>query len=219
MSGWPWEGRGSNDSNVKERLYLLLAYAIFIIAPYYAVYNLSTPLSDILSPVFSGLRKYSELTITVVAVILAFGFYWLKLMHQAIYGAIEIFIAQLTIASFVQRLKLDDPGSKTLTVLGIFTGIYITIRGLDNIQKWIEGATKGDSTSSQVIEWVWYEYFAKDIIGPRILFFVLMGVAIGVSQYSVMLFVICTFVVLAVQDIVIYRRKLKRQSHPPLPRI
>jgi hypothetical protein len=145
--------------------------------------------------------RLGPVPVLIIAVFAAFGFYWLKLNYQAVYGAIEIFIAQLTICTAV--LRLGGPENKTATLLQMFTGIYLTIRGLDNVEKALVDTSKV----------IWDDYFASDIIGWRILSAILYAGAILAQLYSVVLFAVCFFVVLILDTIVVARIKSRRS--PP----
>lgn len=78
----------------------------------------------------------------VIAIIAALGFYWLRSHHRVLYGASEVFVGLVILAvRFLVPgpvlLTADDAGSALYdpltTIIGLFTGIYAIVRGLDNI--------------------------------------------------------------------------------------
>jgi hypothetical protein len=65
------------------------------------------------------------------AMLLSGCFYWLKRRSPLFYGLLELFVAMISIWSSV-LIQTDNLFAKTLSLLG---GIYIFVRGLDNINK------------------------------------------------------------------------------------
>lgn len=87
----------------------------------------------------------------VLAVVAAFGFFWLRLKHRAVYGGFEIVVGLAILAvHYLVRgpvvLLADNAGSflygPLATLVSLFTGIYAIVRGLDNIHTWRTGQTK-----------------------------------------------------------------------------
>jgi hypothetical protein len=195
-----------------ELLYFWALYSLIIIAPYGLVYLFPGFLNMIIQFVFvRSFTVFGYVLLAVVAVVTAFSFYWLKLKHQAAYGAVEIFIAQLTIATAI--IRLGSLENEIATILQIFTGIYITIRGLDNVEKGLK-----ESSSEPMIN-LWNNYFAKDIIGARILFFILQSFAISTMNYSFIIFFILSSIVSLADGLWIAEIKSKRpEPHGGLPR-
>jgi len=70
------------------------------------------------------------------------GFYWLRCRHQFWYGMIEILVAvsAIVVTWFppFAYLLVADPyflGGPTTRAVGIFSGIYVLVRGMDNIDR------------------------------------------------------------------------------------
>jgi hypothetical protein len=78
----------------------------------------------------------------VLAIAAAGIFFWLRSSHRIVYGFIEVLVGVTILAArFLvagpDLITNDDVGSflyePLWTLIGVFTGIYAIVRGLDNI--------------------------------------------------------------------------------------
>jgi hypothetical protein len=141
-----------------------IAVAITMQVPFTLVYYFP----DIL-PIFiyivvvKPIQHYGPASIYAAAMIAALLFYWLKIKHQTTYGLIEVFIAMFTIATAIN--SLNNQGDKTAaSLLQLFGGIYLSIRGLDNVEKGLK------ESKSQEVKEIGKRIFAQDVLGIHFLF-------------------------------------------------
>jgi len=68
----------------------------------------------------------------VLVIALGLLLFWLKLVSKGLYGSLEVFIALLTVLMALSTIRRPD--SYLVGFLQLFGGLYILVRGLDNIQ-------------------------------------------------------------------------------------
>jgi hypothetical protein len=113
---------------------LPMIWMIFIAGPYLVIYRWPWLLPKAFDLLFILLSTRSgPILISVVVSIFSIVLFLLKLKLQPIYGAFEVFFSQLTIYTAIFTPVAED--KKTGTLLTLFSGIYIAIRGLTNVQE------------------------------------------------------------------------------------
>ena len=79
--------------------------------------------------------------LAIPAIFITGALFWLKRHVVQIYGILELFVASAVFLHFLngyQRLPTVDASFLIAFVTGFLTPIYIAIRGLDNIFKWLD---------------------------------------------------------------------------------
>lgn len=201
MSAW--------STRTKSAIFFAIAYFLLAIAPFLLVYYWPKVLPNLVETVFvDAFRKYGFEWFPLGAVVAALCFYLLKLRHRAVYGAIEIFVAAFTIATAISAL--DKPERTATALLQILGGVYITVRGFDNVREGL-----AELESHPAAKYLWSEYFAEDILGVRMLSLVLGAVCIVVLMrmpYGVFWFSITYSALLVITDIFVQRIRDKRRG-------
>lgn len=142
IGGKPWERVGGliqrfmNQSKIFEKT----APIILITIPYWFVMVVTNFITKHHEVLFDG---FSMCLLFVILVSLGVFAYWIRLRFPLLYGCIEISIGAIMVWKYLE-LGLHRSGAPIgiLDVFPVAAGIYIIVRGLDNISKklpkWIE---------------------------------------------------------------------------------
>jgi hypothetical protein len=140
----------------------LLLFPI-VVLPYVIVAYFSNLLWHIVDAI-SALSKFDFRLLIWLAMMVTLLLYLLKLKQRSMYGIVEIVIAQFTIATGIIRLGgLGNTENSIVALLQMFTGMYLTIRGLDNTGEGLEGQAKE----------IWSDYFGPKMLPLRVTEFIL----------------------------------------------
>jgi hypothetical protein len=78
----------------------------------------------------------NEYVLILLILLLAFGLYLIRYFFRFAYGIVEIFIGLLSIFGAMARApQIVDDSTTTLLLVQIAAGIYIIVRGIDNVSQ------------------------------------------------------------------------------------
>jgi hypothetical protein len=114
-----------------------------------------------------------------VAILLGGLLYWLRFKRRVEYGVIEIFVAIAAI--WVAIISSESPTDDLMArATAIFAGVYIMVRGLDNIEQGLKGERQAR----------WRRFFERTPIkGERIRRILLRRILLPMTWMIVSLFV------------------------------
>jgi len=113
--------------SVLKNIFYVVMYLVIIIATFFLLFIYPIIIKN-------NCVKTIALVVTVVAIIYLF---FLRKMKRLAYGLIELIIGLLMIVSII-AFPTESINGGLLDVPKLFGGIYIVIRGLDNIEKGIK---------------------------------------------------------------------------------
>jgi hypothetical protein len=80
--------------------------------------------------------RINEYVLILIILLFAFGLYLIRYFFRFAYGIVEIFIGLLSISGAMARApQIVDDSTTTLLLVQTAAGIYIIVRGIDNLSR------------------------------------------------------------------------------------
>jgi hypothetical protein len=107
--------------------------------------------------------------------------------------------------------NLNTTENKTVAVLQLVGGIYILIRGLDNVEKGLDNVEKG-LEESNLSRKIWNKWFNKDIVGTQMIIFLMQALSLYLIQYNAYIGMFVLLIVIGISSLLISRIETRRMA-------